>query len=433
MSIQLADAISVNTSKPTDIRYTQENGQPWSSVSQVNSTIQEGSRFIGLTVLIQETGGQPTEYWWKDNKGNLGLVPKKISANASNGLTVATTPVTGTNVGDVILGGTLTQATTIANQGNNFCITGNGSVGIGQSSITEKLEVYGNIKLSDLSNNKVIFDKITLQCTTGNFGLDYLNVKSNTTNKGSSIFLVANGNPSSWGYDIHARANELNQNDFLIAGDNSSKQHNIGCYVKTGGEAWPLVFRMSAVNENWADGKELIVLTAPATAGTYGNVGIGKLNPQFRLDVSGSANFLMTGNTPSSPFGNKFSIRNGMVRIGINPDATNAARFIQFTNESDTAGSETFFIGVKKTDSPGFGEPIISMASKNALHINYGPASTTPPITLGNSVITFKKDGRIRYVPTTEPVDNLEYGDTYYDSSSNKLRVYTNTGWVNLH
>ncbi|GAB3867411.1 hypothetical protein GCM10028824_09750 [Hymenobacter segetis] len=58
--------------------------------------------------------------------------------SASNGLTKS-----GSNV---VLGGTLTQATTIATGDNNLAITGTGSVGIGTSSApTSTLQVAGTV------------------------------------------------------------------------------------------------------------------------------------------------------------------------------------------------------------------------------------------------------------------------------------------------
>ena len=168
-----------------------------------------------------------------------------------------------------------------------------------------------------------------------------------------------------------------------------------------------------------------------------GKIGMSVANPAYTLDLSGSANFLLSGNTLSSPFGNKFSIRNGMVRLGINvTDGINSARFLQFTNEADN--NEYFLIGATPGSSSNLASeqnPVLSMCNKDAMYIYSGPATTTGTIVLGSfTAFTFKKDGRVRYTPLpAEPITNLEVGDTYYDATLNKLRVYTPTGWENLH
>ncbi|KQT24129.1 hypothetical protein ASG22_08925 [Chryseobacterium sp. Leaf405] len=65
--------------------------------------------------------------------GNTTIVNNSVTA--SNGLNAT--------ANDVKLGGTLSQATNIANAGNNLTITGTGNVGVGTSTPRIKLEVYG--------------------------------------------------------------------------------------------------------------------------------------------------------------------------------------------------------------------------------------------------------------------------------------------------
>ncbi|WP_312399956.1 tail fiber domain-containing protein, partial [Chryseobacterium sp.] len=65
--------------------------------------------------------------------GNTTIVNNNVTA--SNGLTASSN--------NVKLGGTLSEATSIANAGNNLTITGAGSVGIGTATPRTKLEVAG--------------------------------------------------------------------------------------------------------------------------------------------------------------------------------------------------------------------------------------------------------------------------------------------------
>ena len=45
-----------------------------------------------------------------------------------------------------------------------------------------------------------------------------------------------------------------------------------------------------------------------------------------------------------------------------------------------------------------------------------------------------KTTGAVRFVPlAADPSSGNEAGDVYYNSSTNKLRVYNGTSWVDLH
>ena len=44
-----------------------------------------------------------------------------------------------------------------------------------------------------------------------------------------------------------------------------------------------------------------------------------------------------------------------------------------------------------------------------------------------------KSAGQVRFVPLAADPGNAESGDVYYNSGTNKLRVYNGTTWVDLH
>jgi hypothetical protein len=174
---------------------------------------------------------------------------------------------------------------------------------------------------------------------------------------------------------------------------------------------------------------------------TSGNVGIKNNNPQYTLDLEGSANFKLADNTPAVPYANKLSVRNGTLRLGFTLDANYTFRYIQFTDETDlvenfmfgaTKGLYNPALGISDPANTAINNPVIAMAQKDALYIMSGAAS---PDALGDkTALVIKNDGRVKYRPLpTAPTTNLEEGDTYYDSGLQKLRVYTATGWQNLN
>jgi hypothetical protein len=104
------------------------------------------------------------------------------ATTASNGLTKTTN--------DIALGGTLTQATTLATGGFNLAVTGAGNVGIGTSSPSEKLDVRG----TTITTNAFIVNALTGYGADigGAVGLGVrpdggLNIGQNTT--GHNVFL----------------------------------------------------------------------------------------------------------------------------------------------------------------------------------------------------------------------------------------------------
>lgn len=110
MAIILNDNIDTRAGKPTDNRFgTALLGTTgyYTSVTDANNATPSYQRYIGLTVGIKSGAGPIVEYWYANGIANADLVQKIGSVvGASNGLAVATG-------GNIVLGGTLTQATTI--------------------------------------------------------------------------------------------------------------------------------------------------------------------------------------------------------------------------------------------------------------------------------------------------------------------------------
>lgn len=79
MSSSTNDNFKVNAPKPIDSRYGKfvaGQQQPFSSVSDANSRVLSAVRYKGLTLLVLDGNGQPTEYWYKNGITDLDLVQK---------------------------------------------------------------------------------------------------------------------------------------------------------------------------------------------------------------------------------------------------------------------------------------------------------------------------------------------------------------------
>jgi len=91
-------------------------------------------------LLVFQTGAPAGFYY---NAGTPAAPGWQQLATASGAAITASNGLTKTGP-DIALGGTLTQATDVATDGNNFTLSGTGSVGIGTTTPGQRLEVVGN-------------------------------------------------------------------------------------------------------------------------------------------------------------------------------------------------------------------------------------------------------------------------------------------------
>jgi len=175
-----------------------------------------------------------------------------------------------------------------------------------------------------------------------------------------------------------------------------------------------------------------------------GNVGIG-MTPSYKLDVTGSARIsdaIAIGTTPDT--NNPFKIlKNLNTTVGIKFENTNTSSLsfsaVQLGN--DITGGTAFTNLVY--GSSGITESGVYKPSGTAL-INTGSGglnflAVSQPIRFftstgnGTERVRIKNEGHVRFVPlSAAPTTNVEAGDVYYDSTTNKLRCYNGTSWNDL-
>ena len=147
--------------------------------------------------------------------------------------------------------------------------------------------------------------------------------------------------------------------------------------------------------------------------------------------------------------------------VGIGEDDLSPNDMLHITNDQEdattiridnsNAGTDTVHTSLELWDgSSGTGEMAFFRHNNNTHTLEIGHARNNGQVifysgdgtggTSGNSTtaMTLETDSHV----TIETLVNIkpgnapsspERGDVYYDNSTNKLRVYTNTGWVDLH
>ena len=119
--------------------------------------------------------------------------------------------------------------------------------------------------------------------------------------------------------------------------------------------------------------------------------------------ANGSARFTVGGLTTGTSAADVFVGRTGTEADGVGLGAS-----IQLQNTTNTTAC------------------IIQQYSNNLQFFNYTGAAWTERARI-------KSTGQFRFVPLSSDPSGAESGDVYYNSTSNKLKVYNGTSWVDLH
>jgi hypothetical protein len=293
------------------------------------------------------------------------------------------------------------------------------------------------------------FYKLKFTGNTAN-NLDYLQMVSQTSNYGASIYLEANGTPSVYGYVWQSRSNTA-ENGFIIVGCNANPSgaakdrnaHIISTYANSGtAQGWPLKFRVAKAGQSWngnTGAEDLIVLTPDQ------NVGIGTSTPDasailelnsttkgFRLPRMG------TGGFPASP------AKALMVHIDADNDAGRPVGgvFVYDNSEWNNIPYRSYFVYTAIINQSGTNAPTVVATLENNIgtisfsRTNAGVYSISSTsfngVSSANKVVVFVTNGqsttgvyRAQYVPPTSAVqlESLNLSGVSADSLINNMNI----------
>jgi hypothetical protein len=209
---------------------------------------------ISIATANTTTTGAITGTDWTTFNNKIG--------SASNGLTSTS--------GNVTLGGTLTQATSIANAGFNLGITGTGNVGIGTTTPLTKLDVFGNSFFG--IQNTVAGGNLSVGTNIANFSTPTVTATAAITTPETAIRLIKSGTTA--------------------IKYNASADLQLGTYGS-------LSDSQTSLNIRLANGATHIPDTNVMTLLGNGNVGIGVTAPTAQLETNGTVKFSGAG-TPAA-------------------------------------------------------------------------------------------------------------------------------------
>lgn len=154
----------------------------------------------------------------------------------------------------------------------------------------------------------------------------------------------------------------------------------------------------------------------------------------FLNAITGNLTFLGTGNRITGDFSNatianrvmfQTSTVNGQTSVEFIPNGTStASQLITGTSSSDSANASFAMLRA------GLDVNEVRLASERR-----GTGTHLPMTFYTGSTerARIKTTGQVRFVPLASAPSGAEAGDVYYDSGTNKLRVYNGTSWVDLH
>jgi hypothetical protein len=124
----------------------------------------------------------------------------------------------------------------------------------------------------------------------------------------------------------------------------------------------------------------------------------------------------------------KCIIGDDSIEIGIGQSADSVS-FLDFHAAEGTYGDYAFRI-VRSAGANGGAE--LSNRGSGTLRLNSSDGGVIDCLTNGAQRLVVKLHGQIRFCPLSADPSGPEAGDVYYNSTTNKLRVY-NGAWVDLH
>jgi len=100
---------------------------------------------------------------------------------------------------------------------------------------------------------------------------------------------------------------------------------------------------------------------------------------------------------------------------------------------SADASSPSYFAGSVQVGAGTDAAPTLTTIADTNTGVFFPAADVIGVSTGGTERARVKSTGQVRFVPLSADPAGAESGDVYYNSTSNKLKVYNGTAWVDLH
>jgi len=435
----LTERLRIRQSGNTQITST-SGGSPVNtadtSALRLRSTATAGVN-VGPVILFEGQTGNVTA-----NHGFGAIQGVKLSAAAadySGGLAFFTQSAGGT---------------TALNEQMRLTPTG---LGIGITSPTEKLQVVGNTRIQQSNFQNPVLYISQGAITTGNscqiiFQDQLTNTTASITAYGSAygsnrnyalgfatngverVLLNESGNlglgstPSAWGNNF--RAFSINRS--YVAAYASDDGIFVGTNAFNNNTTWTYITNDYASRYDQQSGQHKWFTAASGTAGgvisfsqrmtldTTGNLGIGTTSPSSNLHISATTPDIkiVSTTTTGTTIGDKGN------------------RLLFESNSSTTGnGGEVVFLA-SDTDVDRWAAVSGSIRTNTASGCTGNIVLATKAVETDTALVSrmvVKYLGQVRFVPLSADPALSEAGDVYYNSTSNKLRVYNGTAWVDLH
>jgi hypothetical protein len=274
-----------------------------------------------------------------------------------------------------------------------------GSLGIGNTSLTGiNFRVFKNVTGGTTSYNALIQGAVQSDVTTAAFG-----VTSELSTQAASFTLPTFRHFFAAQSTIGAGSTVTNQAGFWANSNLIGATNNFGFYgeIPSGTNRWNLY--MAGTAANYLAGQLLIGTTSVLA--------------DYPLNAQGTAN----GNL--------------LMRFANTSNGTSARMGIILATDFGTLGSidaysTTYNLG--STDDIANGIRLLGSGA-GGLSLRASNASATIRIYTGSTErVRVKSQGQMRFVPLASDPSGAEAGDVYYNSTTNKLKVYNGTTWETI-
>jgi hypothetical protein len=305
-------------------------------------------------------------------------------------------------------------------------------LGIGTSSPTQKLEVNGVVSQTTQGTSSAQYRAVNsggtffyaLDSSTGaSFGAAYAAALWHSgnypmvfaTNNTERMRLDSSGNlglgvtPSAWGSGF--KSYDLTTISYSDLGVTRNAYWNGSAYV----------YRTTAAAAQYQMGSEGSHTWFTAPSGTAGNA--ISFTQAMTLDASGNLGI----GTTSSPY-TKLEVVGGDISTGGGAGAAQLGLELRgVALNAIPAAQVRGYIGVGNSGIGVAGDLLIAPRTDAVASIRF-ITGTTP-----TERLRIKSDGQLRFIPLAADPAGAENGDVYYNSSTNKLRLYAAGAWTDLN